>query len=150
MEAEAGAGYRFVEWTGDCSGSEATIQVDAQSNLSCVAIFAEGAEECSPADFDISIQVSTAGGELVEPSEEGVYAFDFATYRFDASATLTPSAQLFKWAVVIEGDEAASDFGVMFEHNFFSTPRPGHIELEVTRCDGTKQNAVYPFVIGRR
>jgi len=96
LTATADSGWRFVNWTGDATGTTATVSVTMSANKTVTANFVQL--------FTLTIAVSPAGGGTTNPAA-GTYTKDAGTA---VSITATPASgyEFANWTGGVTGTNA--------------------------------------------
>ena len=72
VEATPAEGWEFVQWTGDITGTETTIDITMDSDFEITAVF----EEEPPEKYDLTINIE---GEGTTDPEEGTHTYEEGT-----------------------------------------------------------------------
>jgi len=100
VEATPASGWEFVEWTGDETGTDPTIDITMDENKSITAVFEEE-EPPEPAEYDLTININGQGS--TNPSE-GVHTYEDGTVE-TVEATASDGWKFVEWT----GDKTGTD-----------------------------------------
>lgn len=106
LTATASAGYRFVQWTGDASGTNATVIVSMTANRNVTAVFIQ--------QVTLTTSVTPLGSGSVDPTS--------GTYDLGATAELTATPananyEFVRWDIAGGGTDTANPLSLTMDAN---------------------------------
>ncbi|MFW6048381.1 MAG: InlB B-repeat-containing protein [Candidatus Natronoplasma sp.] len=101
VEATPADGWEFVEWTGDETDTDATIDIIIDEDISITAVFEDEEDTPDPEEYDLTINIE---GEGSTDPEEGTHTYEEDT---DLTVEATPADgwEFVEWT----GDETGTD-----------------------------------------